>query len=446
MNPITRREAIVSGAKLAGLLSISGFAGLEALACGPQTNTPQSNAVPTGTINVWQHASPVYNKLYKQLAAQYQQTYPKVTITDLIVPYAELETKVLTAFTGGTPPDVVKLGGWELPNYAAKRLLANVDPAALGASSLAGVKSKYAPGGLEALTFSNKLYGLPIDFNSVFFYYRPDHFQQAGLDPTKPPTTWEEVVQYGQQLTQRGTNGQLKRAGFQLWYGVPIWDLLYFLPLIAGAGGSLISSDGKKGTLNTPAGIKALTYYAGLSTTAKVGSPDFTDPGNNYGQLAKGTASMTISANFAAAIIAAAGNKLGQTFAVAKLPQWAGASKSVASGYSWGWAVAEKSTNRFTAWHFLNYLQSPANVDQQLSTAGLVTPVSNWQNLSSATASPGAQIMASQLPYTDFGPRLPNWNQFAKLLSDNLVAAAHGTKSPAQAASDFDSGMVDVLA
>ena len=446
MTGITRRQALATGIKLTGL------AGMAAVveACGGSSTGSSSSAAksttdPNGTITVWQHQSEAYNKVYKQLAAQYMQRYPKVKIQDLFIPYAQFEAKVLTAFTGGKPPDVVKMGGWSFANYASKNLFAAM---AADQTATDALKGKYAPGGLDALTFDGKVYGLPIDFNSVFFYYRKDHLQQAGLDPEKPPTTWEQVLDYAKELTVTAPSGQLKRAGFQYWYGIPIWDMLNFLPLVLGEGGTLLSEDGTSGTLSSPAGVKAIEWFAGLSTAAKVASPQFTDPNFNYGQLAKGTASMTVSANFAAALVESlSGNKLklGENFGVAKMPQWAAAAKPVTSGYSWGWAVARKSANAATARHFLDFLQASQAVDAQLSAAGLVTPIQSWQTQPTAADSPGAQIMAEQLPYTNFGPAIPQWNEMAKALSDNLVAAAQGKKAPDQAAKDFDSAMRDVL-
>ena len=51
------------------------------------------------------------------------------------------------------------------------------------------------------------------------------------------------------------------------------------------------------------------------------------------------------------------------------------------------------------------------------------------------------KIVAKQIPYTNYGPALPQWAQMAQQLSNNLVALAGGQKTPSQAASDFDNAM-----
>lgn len=250
----------------------------------------------------------------------------------------------------------------------------------------------------------------------------------------------EQVATYAQKLTQTDASGNLKRTGFAIWYGTPIWDFLQFLQLPLGAGGGLLDAK-NNGILSNAAGIKALTWYGNLSNTLKVSSPKFTNANFNYGQIADGTGSMTLSANFAVALIPALGKiTLGKELGVAAMPQWADAKKKVSSGYSWAWLVSKKSKNAAAAWAFLKYLEGPRGVASQLAVSDLITPIKGWQTQKVA-AGPGTQIVANQIPYTNYGPALPQWAQMAQQLSNNLVALAGGQKTPSQAASDFDNAM-----
>jgi multiple sugar transport system substrate-binding protein len=449
MGRYTRAGFLGKSAKLAGAATLGGGALLQA-ACGGggKSSTTSSGsssskaAALTGTLTVWMHQGPNFQKVYKQIVTDFEALHPGVKINSLYIPYAQFENKALIAFTGGSPPDVIKLGGWDIANYASKNLIAPIDPKALGYASPDELKTAYAPGALESVSYKGTTYGLPIDYNSIFLFYRRDHFTAAGLDPDKPPTTWEQVAEYAQKLTKRD-GGNLKRAGWAYWYNLPIWDFLNFLPLPAGLGGGLVDPS-NKGILSNPAGIQALTWFSDLSNKLKVASPKFTNPNFNYGQIADGSASMTVSGNFAISFIESLSKPkitLGKEFDVAPMPQWANATKQVTSGYSWAWLVSRRSKNQALAWEFLRFVESAKNASSILSVSNLIIPAKDWQSDAVASKSKGAQIVSTELAYTDYGPSLPQWSQMSQQLSNNLVALANGQKSPQQAAKDFDNAM-----
>src|SRR6185503_11508717 len=58
----------------------------------------------------------------------------------------------------------------------------------------------------------DKLYSLPFNASSAILYYNKTAFKEAGLDPDKPPKTFDEVTDYAKKLT-KGT-GNDKRYGF----------------------------------------------------------------------------------------------------------------------------------------------------------------------------------------------------------------------------------------
>src|SRR5690606_28249623 len=88
---------------------------------------------------------------------------------------------------------------------------------------------------------NGKTYGIPFGVSTTVFFYNRDAFQHAGLDPAKPPVTWEEMVEMGKRLSKTGgKEGKPRRYSFILWkngfYG--------WAPLLWALGGELISKDG----------------------------------------------------------------------------------------------------------------------------------------------------------------------------------------------------------
>jgi ABC-type glycerol-3-phosphate transport system substrate-binding protein len=56
------------------------------------------------------------------------------------------------------------------------------------------------------------VYGVPIDVSAMMIFYNKDLFKQAGLDPEKPPRTWDEFIDAGKKL--RAANIQPFVSGF----------------------------------------------------------------------------------------------------------------------------------------------------------------------------------------------------------------------------------------
>ena len=71
----------------------------------------------------------------------------------------------------------------------------------------------YIPALLETYgKWEGKLYGLPLIADAMIFPYNKVHFKDAGLDPEKPPKTWDEVYTYGKQL-MKGERAGLRVDG-----------------------------------------------------------------------------------------------------------------------------------------------------------------------------------------------------------------------------------------
>lgn len=97
-----------------------------------------------------------------------------------------------------------------------------------------------------------RIYGVPIEAFSVGLAYNRALFKQAGLDPDKPPTSWDEVRQYAKQITEKtGKAGyaQLTKDNTGGWM---LTTMTYSM------GGTVQSDDGKKSTFNDAPAKKAL--------------------------------------------------------------------------------------------------------------------------------------------------------------------------------------------
>src|SRR5919198_596658 len=59
-----------------------------------------------------------------------------------------------------------------------------------------------------------ELYGVPFHNSTPLLYYNVEHFKEAGLDPSRPPRTWAELVDAAKKLTKGDRSGFLMPAGY----------------------------------------------------------------------------------------------------------------------------------------------------------------------------------------------------------------------------------------
>ena len=99
----------------------------------------------------------------------------------------------------------------------------------------------FLPGFMEDSYVDGKIYSIPFQRSTMVLYYNKDAFKEVGLDPEAPPTTWEELAEYGQKLTNDGRYG----VGIALNSGSAQWAFTGFCLQNSTDGQNLMSEDGK---------------------------------------------------------------------------------------------------------------------------------------------------------------------------------------------------------
>ena len=178
-------------------------------ACG-SSNNAASGSSKVIHLTMWQqwgggHEQAALNKII----AEYEKIHPNVKITE--VPVTN-DAKILTAISGGTPPDIIDLGtSLEIGQWASKGALMSLSSLAQSSHLNTGL---YVPAGLKAVTYQGKLYGLPFMNFDAGLLYNKQLFHAAGLNPNNPPTTTEQLQADAFKLTKVASNGSITQMGF----------------------------------------------------------------------------------------------------------------------------------------------------------------------------------------------------------------------------------------
>ncbi|SFL66182.1 carbohydrate ABC transporter substrate-binding protein, CUT1 family (TC 3.A.1.1.-) [Paenibacillus sp. 1_12] len=112
-------------------------------------------------------------------------------------------------------------------------------------------------------TLGGKLYSMPFNTSNPILYYNKDLFKAAGLDPAKPPKTYEELKTAADAITK---SGKATGANFAI-YG---WFIEQFF---ANQGAEYVNngngrtSQATESLVNSDAGVKTLTWWKDLVDT-----------------------------------------------------------------------------------------------------------------------------------------------------------------------------------
>ena len=234
----------------AGALVLSVVTGCSS--SGGSAKVPTDPTKVSGTVTMWINPinATIDNTYWSPKVAAFRQKYPNVNVKVVIQPWANRDEQLTTAIAGNKGPDVVYLIPDQVPQYAATGALADVSDV------VAADKKDYLPNALTALTYQNKLYGVPILMSVTAVIANKKVLAKAGI--AKPPATWDEA------LTDAA---KLKQAGLYLteYLGSPDAGLNQtFYPFLWQAGGSVVSDDGTKAAINSPAGLRALQFIKKL--------------------------------------------------------------------------------------------------------------------------------------------------------------------------------------
>lgn len=113
--------------------------------------------------------------------------------------YSSGTREFLMAMAGGIAPDVIYMADVELQDYMSRNFLYPLNDYAQEAGIL---KQLQAHPLADQFSRDGKIYALPHVKKFTFVLaYRKDAFRAVGLDPEKPPTSWDQLLEYAERLT-----------------------------------------------------------------------------------------------------------------------------------------------------------------------------------------------------------------------------------------------------
>ncbi len=373
-------------------------------------------------------------KIVDGLAADFEKENPDIKLKPVYAgSYQDTITKALTAAKGGDAPHMAVILSTDMYTLIDEGLVVPFDELVKTAEERAWMGSFY-PGFMKNSQTGGKTWGIPFQRSTVVMYWNKELFKEAGLDPEKPPATWNELVEMGKKLTQRDASGNVATWGVQVpSSGFPYW---LFQGFTTQNGVELMNAAGTQTYYDKPEVIQALQFWVDLSTKHKIHPP---------GVVEWGTTPKDFFERKAAIIWTTTGNLTNIRnnakfpFGVAMLP--AGKQRGTPTGGG-NWYVFKKSTaeERAAALKFIGWVTAPQRAAQwAIATGYIATSPAAWETaemkkyLADFTA---PTVARDQLQYAVAELSTHDNQRVTKALNDGLQAALTGAKTADAAMKD----------
>jgi len=330
---------------------------------GTMTSAAPLNTDVSGNVQLWHFwGSPVRRTAVRRIVAVCSAALPKIKITETFKPFGDIWTANTAAVAAGSGmPDVIVEDRPKLPQTAANNidmsLQKYIDRDKLD-------KSQFWPFTWDQTIYNKESYGIPYETDVRVLFWNKNAFTDAGLDPEKPPTTWDELWAAADKLDKKNADGTWARIAFSPLVGNTGWDLWSKTN-----GFQIVNEDGSKVTVNDPKMVETFTWmkkwidrYGGWSEYQKfVGS--FTSAPNDA--FMSGKVAMTVDINGYASQLkfynpqvptGAEGKKATLDWSVTN-PPTNGTQTSTSGGFAL--SIPNGSKNADAAWEFIKCATGP---------------------------------------------------------------------------------------
>lgn len=238
--------------------------------------TSEQTAEKKQIISLW-CGWPALEDIFNRAKADYEAENPNVEVEISTMNLRDFEQKLAVSLPAGSGPDIFVTSDYIVPMYVNAGLVAappknvsefieaNFDPLVKSVNKFKGPNDK------EPI-----IYGVPHIGIARVQYFNKDLMAEVGLDPEKPPMTWDDLFEAARKITKYDENGNIIRSGMSLRiFGGGSGIAEKFNIKLVQAGGSFFgrtADGGWKANYNSEAGVDALGFYLDALYKYKVDS------------------------------------------------------------------------------------------------------------------------------------------------------------------------------
>lgn len=375
----------------------------------------------------WHWGETPWVNALNEFVKTYNQANPGVEVVRDDSRYADKESVFVTQSQAKAAADIAHFSYRPIRNFAERGYLLDLTPY-IEKEGGAKYLAQFDPDVLKVCEYKGRYYCLPDDMNPMVLMYNTQLFKEAGLDPTKPPATWDQFLEYGKKLT-RGDR-----------YGVGIIGarqegiFMRFNPWPWGAGGEYVTPDEKRSALDKPEFLEGFKFYVELFTKHKLVPPGVIEQGAQEvrTQLAHGKVAMIITLPAAPGIVQAINPNINVREVMALAPVPVGKKKVTSTWFSLR-VISAFTKNPDAAWKVYRTWYDKESQMRNFKIAGVLSSRLDIRSSPEVKSDKFAQVFAAQTPFVKLEPLTPAWPKIGDAMITAIQEALTGMKTPEQA-------------
>jgi len=292
---------------------------------------------------------------------------------------------------------------------------------------------------VDTATYQGRLYAVPDYSNADLLYYRKDILAKAGK---QPPKTWAQLQQLAETVAPKyGLSGY---AGtFAPYEGLTV----NFATAVQSAGGSILSSEGTKVTVDSAKALRGLQFLVNGFKQGWIPKVTLTYE-EESAQDAFEAGEFLFLDNwpdvYAALSVPGPQNKVYGKFGVVALPGPDGMGSSSLGGANL--AISAYSQHQRTALNFIKYMTDLPN-EQQMLEQGSFPPV--WTKLYTDNKLiknyPYLPVLEQAINSAKPRPAITNYDQASLAISSAVYQALTHQKEPQQALTEMAGQLTQII-
>lgn len=386
-------------------------------------NRPEDDDGAVVTVRFWHAMGGPLGAVLNEMIDEFNGSHPEIFIkSESMGSYEALKQKILASIVAKNQPDLAQAyEAWISTLMGGNALvdLGELDP------DFSGELEDFFPVLVENSRYGGRLMSLPFNKSVPVLYYNKDLFRRAGLDPERPPRTWDEFSDCCRVLTRDLTgDGKPNQWAFKFTD-----HATYFECLLIQNGGEIYDPETQSMLFNSAAGEEALQYLVDLVRKYRIA--DFYLSGYQHQvDFAAGETAMIVTSCVSRTFMQ---RQLKFDWGIAPLPARKQRGSLV---YGTNIVIFSRSSERRqrAAWEFIKWFTNPENstrwalrtgyVPIRRSSLGLEMMQEEFRNR------PDSRVPVEEMEWAFFDPRMARWLQIREYLNDAVKAALLGKSTP----------------
>ncbi|GGA38853.1 extracellular solute-binding protein [Paenibacillus physcomitrellae] len=272
----------------------------------------------------------------------------------------QLIQKETAGFLAKNIPDII-VGETQMPGFAQQGLLEPFPD-----DMAQEIRDNVAPAAWKPMEYDGKIYGFASQPGVSSLFWNKKLVKEAGLDPDKAPTTWDELLADVQKVTEAGKG---KFYGGGVYAGPNAGGYLRYGTLVVINGGGFADDQGQP-TFNSDANVETVKFMKQLNAAHPAGLMANTNEGTYFDAFKKGQIAYLIDGPWRAV----ESSQIGIDYGMAQIPLSPnGKPGNITIGAAFH-SVPKDAKNKEAAFAYIRAMYSE-DIQQLIADTGVRSPV-----------------------------------------------------------------------